>query len=81
MATTGKLKGFDITPALGKLNVPVLFMCSDSDEVTVPRIVEYHDRVRGSRLSVVPNAGHVLALEQFELYRDSVIAFLSELGL
>ncbi len=81
MSTTGKLKDFDITAGLEKLNIPVLFMCSDSDEVTIPRIVEYHDRVKGSRLSIIPNAGHVLALEQFELYRDSIVAFLNELGL
>ena len=81
MATIGKLKDFDITPALGKLNVPVLFMCADSDEVTVPRIIQYHDAVKGSRLSIIPNAGHVLALEQFDLYRDAIVAFLRELGL
>ena len=81
MATDGKLKDFDITPALAKLNVPVLFMCADSDEVTVPRIIQYHDAVKGSRLSIIPNAGHVLALEQFDLYRGTIVAFLRELEL
>ncbi len=81
MATNGKLKDFDITPALGKINVPVLFICADSDEVTVPRIIQYHNAVKGSRLSIIPNAGHVLALEQFDLYRDAIVAFLRELGL
>lgn len=81
MVITGKLKEFDVTPALEKIRVPVLFMCADSDEVPVSRIVEYHREVKGSRLSIIPNAGHVLSLEQFDLYRGAIIAFLSELNL
>lgn len=80
MVIDGKLKDFDVTSALRKINVPVLFICGDSDEVPVSRIVSYHEQVKGSRLSVIPEAGHVLSLEQFDLYRDSILAFFREIG-
>lgn len=80
LVTDGKLKDFDVTDVLPGLDVPVLFMCADSDEVPLPRILEFKNKVPGSRLSVVPNAGHVLALEQFECYRDAIVSFLRENG-
>ena len=76
--TDGKLKDFDVSGKLSEIDVPVLFMCGDSDEVTIPRIMEYYSAVRGARLSIVAHAGHVLALEQFDQYRDAIRAFLSE---
>lgn len=79
--TDGVLKDFDVTWYLPKLKIPVLFMCADSDEVTVPRITEYCSLVKSARLSVIPHAGHVLALEQFDCYRSAVKAFFEENGL
>lgn len=76
MVTDGKLKDFDISPALDNIRVPVLFMSGDSDQVTVERMVSYHRRVEGSMLSIIPRAGHVVASEQFESYRDAILTFL-----
>ncbi len=76
MVTDGKLKDFDITPALDSVEVPVLFMSGDSDQVRVERMLSYRDRVEGSMLSIIPRAGHVVASEQFESYRDAVMTFV-----
>ncbi len=79
MVTDGKLKDFDITPALDTVDVPVLFMSGDSDQVTVERMLSYHRRVEGSLLSIIPRAGHVVASEQFDSYRDAILTFLRTL--
>ncbi len=76
MVTDGKLKDFDITPALDSVDVPVLFMSGDSDQVRVERMLSYRDRVEGSMLSVIPRAGHVVASEQFDSYRDAIMTFV-----
>ena len=79
MVTDGKLKDFDITPALDSLDIPVLFMSGDSDQVTVERMVAYHRAVKGSMISIIPRAGHVVASEQFDSYRDAILTFIRKL--
>lgn len=81
LVCTGTLKDFDAAKDLWKINVPVLFMCGDSDQVTVPTLASYQRAVEGSRLAVIPHAGHVLAFEQFDLYRGSIQAFLAANGI
>lgn len=80
MVCTGTLRDFDVVPGMRDISVPVLFMCGDSDEVSVGTLSEYRDMVKGSRIAVVPYAGHVLSMEQFGLYRGNIAAFLRELG-
>ena len=76
--TDGKLKDFDVSDRLSEIDVPTLLMCGDSDEVTIPRIMEYYKSVKGARLSIIAHAGHVLALEQFDQYAYAIRAFLEE---
>lgn len=78
LVTDGRLKDFDITGLLREVKVPTLLMCGDSDEVTVPRLLQYASMIESPRISVIPHAGHVLSKEQFALYREAVRAFMSE---
>ena len=81
MVCTGTLSDFDVTDVLPEITVPVLYMCGDSDEVTLPTMESYVESTPGSRLAVVPFAGHAVAFEQFDVYRTCIISFLSEVGL
>lgn len=76
----GNMKDLDLIPDLGRITVPVLLMCGDSDEVTLDTLLEYHRLIKCSRVSVVPFAGHVLSMEQPEAYADAVKGFLREYG-
>ncbi len=76
----GTMKDFDLTSDLQRIDVPVLFMCGDSDEVTIDTINEYVKMVKGSRLSVIPYAGHAIGKDQPTLYMDSMKAYLEENG-
>lgn len=75
---TGSLRDFDVTGGLGGMGVPVLLMAGDSDEVSVETMLGYASAIPGSRLCIVPDAGHALAFEQPEMYRRAVEGFLTE---
>ena len=79
MVTDGKLKDFDVTGVLDRIGLPTLFMAGDSDSVTPERLMQYYRRVRGSRISIIPFAGHVLASEQFPAYRETIMSFIRDL--
>ena len=38
---TGTLKDFDVTDTLPRIDVPVLYMCGDSDELRVETMLDY----------------------------------------
>ena len=76
----GNMKDFDLIPYLDKITVPVLLMCGDSDEVTLETLMEYHSKIKGSRVSIIPFAGHVLSMEQPEAYAAAVKGYLREFG-
>ncbi len=80
MICEGTMKNFNLIPELKKITVPVLFMCGDSDEVTVNTMNGYVKEVKGSRLSVIPYAGHAIGKDQPDLYMESIKAFLEENG-
>ena len=77
---TGNMKDFDLIPGLDMIDVPVLLMCGDSDEVTLDTLLSYQKLIKGSRVSIIPHAGHVLAGEQPEAYTGAVKSFLREQG-
>lgn len=79
MLTDGKLKDFEIADRLDLLDIPVLFMAGDSDSVRPERLLEYRKQVKGARVAVIPLSGHVVASEQFEVYRSAINAFLRSL--
>jgi proline iminopeptidase len=78
---SGTLRDFDAEKDLWKVKTKVLLMCGDSDEVSLETMAIYRTRFIGSKLMVVPNAGHALAFEQPELYCAGIEAFLSQNGL
>ncbi len=80
MVCTGNLKDFDVTPGLGKISVGTLLMCGDSDEVTLSTMEGYRNAIPGSKLCIIPDAGHALSFEQFGMYRQAIADFLSENG-
>jgi len=57
----------DSTPTLDTLRVPTLVLCGEEDVVTPPAESEaLHRGIAGSRLVLIPRAGHLAALEQPE---------------
>jgi 3-oxoadipate enol-lactonase len=67
--------------ALADINVPTLIMCGRQDTVTPLEKSEYlNTNIKGSKLRVIENAGHVSNLEQGEVFNKHVRDFLSPFG-
>lgn len=68
---------FDRTAELEKIAVPTLLVFGEHDPLTTADMGrEMAARVRGSRLVIVPKAGHLVNLEQPEAFDRAVLDFL-----
>ncbi len=69
---------FDVMAELDKINVPTLIMCGDEDQLTPVKYSQFLlERIKGSRLEILPGAGHMLMMEAAELFNEKIGAFVS----
>jgi pimeloyl-ACP methyl ester carboxylesterase len=69
----------DSTPLLSEITVPTLILVGDEDTVTPrPEAEAMHRRIAGSRLAVIPQAGHLSNLEKPDEFTAAVRSFLQE---
>lgn len=67
----------DSTGLLGSIHCPTLIVVGDEDTLTPLALSEkMHQAIAGSRLTVVPKAGHLSSLEQPEAFNRAVADFL-----
>jgi pimeloyl-ACP methyl ester carboxylesterase len=56
--------GFDVREQVGTIRVPTAVVCGDADQSTPPRFSEFlRASIPGARLTLIPGAGHMVALE------------------
>jgi pimeloyl-ACP methyl ester carboxylesterase len=66
---------------LKRINVPTLIMVGEKDSRTPPRFSHLlHAEIPNSRLVIVKDAGHCLALERPQVVNAETIKFLKSLG-
>jgi pimeloyl-ACP methyl ester carboxylesterase len=53
-------------------------MAGDHDECDPSLSREMHEKIAGSKLVILPNAGHMNFVDQPELWQQAVNGFLSE---
>lgn len=71
---------FDVMQQVGSIRVPALILCGAEDAMTPPRYSEYlRDSIGGSELLVVPNAGHMLMLEQPDILAAALAGFIDKI--
>jgi pimeloyl-ACP methyl ester carboxylesterase len=64
---------------LGRIETPTLILVGDEDVATVPAKAErMQQAIRGSRLVIIPGAGHSSSIEQPALVTRAIEDFLSE---
>ena len=72
----GNLKSVEYADRLPSIRVPTLIICGDHDE-SDPSLSRYmHEKIAGSLLVVVPQAGHLAFVDQPGAYIKSVNDFL-----
>ncbi len=84
-ALVGTLAGFmarpDFRPELARITAPVLIIAGAEDASLPPHLSgEMHALMPGSRLVVVPGAGHSSPMESPETVTAALRAFISEVG-
>jgi pimeloyl-ACP methyl ester carboxylesterase len=68
---------FDAMDKLGTISQPTLVACGSEDQMTPVRFAQYlANSIPHAQLSIIPNAGHMVMLEQPSLLAASLIAFL-----
>ena len=68
----------DATDELSKIDVPTLVIVGENDAITPPDAArKIHEHVGGSRLVVIPEAGHLSNLEAPEAFNGALGEFLS----
>jgi proline iminopeptidase len=65
---TGPLRGVDVTPRLGELGVPVLYVCGEYDEATPATTRAYAELTPDSEVVVIEGAAHVANYDRPEEY-------------
>jgi 3-oxoadipate enol-lactonase len=70
----------DATDELGSISVPTLVIVGEDDSLSPPDVArDMHERIKDSRLAVLPRAGHLSNLEAAEEFNAAVAAFLEDL--
>ena len=68
---------FDLRPQLGDITAPTLVVTGEEDFITGPACArELADGIAGSKLSVLPDCGHFVFVEQAARFTAEVKAFL-----
>lgn len=68
---------FDIMDRLNAVSVPTLVVAGDADLLTPPKYGAYlRDHIPGAQMALIPNAGHMMALENPEALIGHLRAFL-----
>lgn len=75
---TGTLVDFDVTPRLGEIDVPVLFVAGEHDEARPSRMLEYQQLVDGAQLEIINDAAHGTLSRQTERYLNVIGTFLRQ---
>ena len=62
-----------------RISAPTLVLWGEQDRINPPSYAnEFQGLIAGSRVSMLPNAGHLMMLEQSEAFADAVAAFLTQ---
>ena len=71
---------FDAMARVGGITLPTLVLCGEEDRLTPVKYAEYlHSQIAGSRLVVIPHAGHLVVLEQPRATNEAIATFLRSL--
>jgi pimeloyl-ACP methyl ester carboxylesterase len=73
------VQAFDLRSRLAELKLPVLVVRGDA-ELLEAQSAELAEKIEGARSEVIPDAGHMVTMEQPEALADAIGAFLKELA-
>jgi pimeloyl-ACP methyl ester carboxylesterase len=71
---------FDVMSDVGSIRQPTLVICGETDKMTPMRYSQFlADAIPTAKLAVIPNAGHMVMLEQPQATAEALSSFLDEI--
>lgn len=68
---------FDVMKEVEKIVLPTLILCGDDDQLTPVKYSQFlQSRIKGSKLEVLPNAGHMVMMESSQAFNEKIRAFI-----
>ena len=72
---------FDIRNEVGKITLPCHILCGEEDKLTPPSLSKkLNEAIEGSRLEILPAAGHMVMIENYKAFNDCVLGFILKTG-
>ena len=70
---------FDLMNEVEKIVLPALILYGDDDQLTPVKYSQFlYGRIKGSKLEVIPNAGHMVMMEAPQAFNERVREFILE---
>jgi pimeloyl-ACP methyl ester carboxylesterase len=70
---------FDVMKELEKINLPTLILCGEDDQLTPVKYSEFlHHGIKGSKLEVLLDAGHMAMMESPRAFNEKINGFIKE---
>jgi len=68
----------DLINEVEKIVLPTLLLCGDDDQLTPVKYSQFlHSRIKGSKLEILPNAGHMVMMEAPQAFNEKIREFIS----
>jgi len=68
---------FDVMKEVEKIVHPTLILCGEDDQLTPVKYSQFlQSRIKGSKLEVLPNAGHMVMMESSQVFNEKIRAFI-----
>jgi pimeloyl-ACP methyl ester carboxylesterase len=69
---------FDLINEIEKIVLPTLILCGDDDQLTPVKYSQFlHSRIKGSKLEILPNAGHMVMMESPQAFNEKIREFIA----
>jgi len=75
--STGTLRDYDRIGRLPELDLPTLFLVGQYDEARPETMQEFQALVPGSIVKVIPDAAHLVNVDQTEAFNEAIAEFLA----
>jgi pimeloyl-ACP methyl ester carboxylesterase len=69
---------FDLMNEVEKIDLPAFILCGDDDQLTPVKYSQFlHSRIKGSKMEVLPNAGHMVMMESPQAFNEKIKEFVT----
>ena len=71
---------FDLMNEIEKIVLPTLILYGNDDQLTPAKHSQFlHSRIKGSKMEVLPDAGHMVMMESSQDFNEKINGFIQEL--